>query len=132
MQPARVSKPGRGSSPFRLRWCALGPLLLAAAVAALTLGACGDEETCPEGYVCTAESGGGGAGGMGATSASMSATSASTGVSPACDPHQSGMPVEPTCGIFVDPSQPSGDGSQAMPFATLTDALANNPMNQPI
>jgi hypothetical protein len=34
--------------------------------------------------------------------------------------------------VFVDPAADAGDGTQALPFPTLTDALTNNPEQLPI
>jgi hypothetical protein len=68
------------------------------------------------------------------SSTSSNTGSTTTGLPTECDPLalMSGQSLDATCGIFVNPAGPSGDGSQAMPYATLAEALTNNPDNQPI
>ncbi len=133
--PARLPSAERGGQTvwaWRLRYS------LPMVATTVLLLACGDSaETCPEGYTCTPDGGGGSSTTASTTSASTGGSgggTTTTGLPMECDPLllQPNQSLDPSCGLFVEPGAPTGDGSQAMPYGTLTDALAANPMNKPV
>ncbi|MBL9022755.1 MAG: hypothetical protein JNL21_11190 [Myxococcales bacterium] len=58
------------------------------------------------------------------TTSSTTAATTSTGPTSSCTPDE-GLPVDATCGLFVQPSAPAGgDCSQSSPCRTLSEAVA--------
>lgn len=72
-------------------------------------------------------------GGGGGASSATDAGSTSSGDA-GCDPRAlaPSEPIAPSCGIFVQPLATGGDGTQAAPFGSLAEALAQNPLGRPI
>lgn len=112
--------------------------LSATTVTLLTLGAAltsGCSTDLCEYVQCV--SGAGGAGGAtssstttmmsGPTTTSAASMTTTGATMPGCE-LKDGMPVSDTCGVFVKAGATGGNGSQAMPFGSVTEALTANPV----
>ena len=101
-------------------------LLLAVPLGGIGATACFDATFC-EAHPDRCNVGGAAGTGSGNETGSQSGSS-STGIPDECDPMKlaSGAAIPASCGIFVEPGHPAGDGSQANPFGTLAEALASS------
>jgi len=84
---------------------------------------CSDDTSCPEGYSCIAEGGGGD--GTGGEGSGGNGGDGGGGDSPPaeCEPSE-GETIGADCGVFVKAGA-AGTGTQASPFGSVTEAVAN-------
>ena len=126
---------GDRASAARPRGAAKSALLLVI-LGAVELAGCGDDSSCPEGFTCIANSGGaggiagagaqGGDGGIGGNAGGGGQGGdggQGGGPNPTCTPTE-GEPIGLDCGVFVSAASVGGDGSQAMPYSSITEAVA--------
>ena len=127
---------GDRASAARPRGAAKSALLLVI-LGAVELAGCGDDSSCPEGFTCIANSGGaggtagagaqGGDGGIGGNAGGGGGIGGDGGQgggpNPICTSTE-GEPIGPDCGVFVNAESVGGDGSQAMPYSSITEAVA--------
>ena len=130
---------GDWASAARPRGAAKSALALLVIGCSAVIG-CGDDSSCPEGFVCTPEGGGGSGGGGGAQGGGGIGGNAGGGgnaaggqggdggqgggPNPICTPME-GEAIGAQCGVFVNAASVGGDGSQAMPYSSITQAVAN-------